>query len=55
VDWIGLAQDRGQSVESSCEHGNEPSGSIKFWEILRVATQLEASPIRFQLHGISKY
>jgi hypothetical protein len=22
------------SVEGSCEHGNEPSGSIKCWEIL---------------------
>jgi hypothetical protein len=21
-------------VEGSCEHGNEPSGSIKCWEIL---------------------
>jgi hypothetical protein len=21
-------------VEGSCEHGNEPSGSIKFWEFL---------------------
>jgi hypothetical protein len=21
-------------VEGSCEHGNEPSGSIKFWEVL---------------------
>jgi hypothetical protein len=21
-------------VEGPCEHGNEPSGSIKFWEIL---------------------
>jgi hypothetical protein len=21
-------------VEESCEHGNEPSGSIKFWKIL---------------------
>jgi hypothetical protein len=21
-------------VERSCEHGNEPSGSIKYWEIL---------------------
>jgi hypothetical protein len=21
-------------VEGSCEHGNEPSGSIKYWEIL---------------------
>jgi hypothetical protein len=27
VDWIGLAQ-----VESSCELGNELSGSIKCWE-----------------------
>jgi hypothetical protein len=26
VDWIGLAQ-------SSCEFGDEPSGSIKCWEI----------------------
>jgi hypothetical protein len=33
VDWINLAQDRGP-VEGSCEHGNEPSGSIKSWEIL---------------------
>jgi hypothetical protein len=29
MDWIDLAQDRDQ-----CEHGNEPSGSIKCWEIL---------------------
>jgi hypothetical protein len=28
VDWIGLAQDRGQ-VESSCEFGDELPGSIK--------------------------
>jgi hypothetical protein len=28
VDWIGLAQGR----YSSCELGNEPSGSIKCWE-----------------------
>jgi hypothetical protein len=27
MDWIDLAQDRDQ-----CEHGNEHSGSIKFWE-----------------------
>jgi hypothetical protein len=26
VDWIDLAQDR--------EYGNEPSGSIKCWEVL---------------------
>jgi hypothetical protein len=31
MDWIDLAQDRDQG---SCEHGNEPSGSIKCWEIL---------------------
>jgi hypothetical protein len=27
VDWIHVAQDTGQF--DSCEHGNEPSGSIK--------------------------
>jgi hypothetical protein len=27
-DWIELAQDRDQ-VEGSCEHGDEPSGSLK--------------------------
>jgi hypothetical protein len=32
VDWIVLAQDRYRWRESSCERGNEPSGSIKFWE-----------------------
>jgi hypothetical protein len=29
IDWIELSQDRG-----SCEHGHEPSGSIKCWEVL---------------------
>jgi hypothetical protein len=33
IDWIDLAQDR--PVEGSCEHGNEPSGSIKCWEVLQ--------------------
>jgi hypothetical protein len=33
VDWIHWAQDRGQ-VAGSCEHGNEPSGSIKCGEFL---------------------
>jgi hypothetical protein len=28
MEWIDLAQ------EGSCEHGNEPSGSIKRWEVL---------------------
>jgi hypothetical protein len=31
VDWIGLVQDR-YKVESSCERGNQPLGSIKFWK-----------------------
>jgi hypothetical protein len=22
------------TMEGSCEHGNEPSGSIKWWEVL---------------------
>jgi hypothetical protein len=33
VDWIDLAHLK-RPVESSCEHGDEPSGSIKCWEIL---------------------
>jgi len=33
VDWIELAQDRGQ-VADACECGNEPSGSIKCGEFL---------------------
>jgi hypothetical protein len=32
-------------VESSCECGNEPLGSIKCWETNRVAAQLVASPV----------
>jgi hypothetical protein len=35
VDWIDMAQGRDQGpVEGSCEHGIEPSGSIKCWEVL---------------------
>jgi hypothetical protein len=30
-------------MEGSCENGNEPSGSTKFWEIFEVAKQLAAS------------
>jgi hypothetical protein len=30
------------AVEGSCEHSNEPSGSIKCWEVLEAA-QLAAS------------
>jgi hypothetical protein len=29
INWIDLAQDMG-----SCEHGNEPTGSTKCWEVL---------------------
>jgi hypothetical protein len=34
MDWIDLAQDRDQ-WRAPCEHGNEPSGSIKCREILK--------------------
>jgi hypothetical protein len=33
MDWIDPAQDKDQ-WRDSCEHGNEPSGSIKVWEVL---------------------
>jgi hypothetical protein len=33
MDWIDLAQGREQWM-GSCEHGNEPSGSVKCWEVL---------------------
>jgi hypothetical protein len=33
MDWIDLTQDR-DPVEGSCEHGNEPSGFIKCWEVI---------------------
>jgi hypothetical protein len=33
VDWIGLALDKEQ-MGSSCEFGDEPSGSIKCWETI---------------------
>jgi hypothetical protein len=31
MDLIDLAQNRDQC---SCEHGNEPSDFVKFWEVL---------------------
>jgi hypothetical protein len=34
MDWICLAQDREGPVEGSCEHGNEPLGSINCSEVL---------------------
>jgi hypothetical protein len=30
VDWIHMSQDRDQ-WRALCEHGIEPSGSIKYW------------------------
>jgi hypothetical protein len=33
MDWLDLAQD-GVPARYSCERGNEPSGSIKCWEVL---------------------
>jgi hypothetical protein len=42
VDWINLAQGRGQ-WRGSCEHGDEPSGSIKCWEVLEWLHKLAAS------------
>jgi hypothetical protein len=41
MDWIDLAQERDQW--RACDHGNEPSSSIKCWENSRVAAQLAAS------------
>jgi hypothetical protein len=35
--WIGLMWLRietSKAVKGSCEHGTEPSGSIKCWEVL---------------------
>jgi hypothetical protein len=33
MDWFDLVEDRVQWM-GSCEHGNEPLGSIKWWEVL---------------------
>jgi hypothetical protein len=42
VDWISLEQ-----VESSCEFGIEPSGSIKCWETIECTCCLSS---RVELH-----
>jgi hypothetical protein len=34
MDWIDLPQDRDQ-WKALNEHGNEPSGSINCWEVLK--------------------
>jgi hypothetical protein len=36
VDWIHMAQDRDQWW--ALEHGIEPSGSRKFWEVIIIIT-----------------
>jgi hypothetical protein len=41
MSWINLVQGRDQ--RNSCEHGNEPSGSITFWENSRVAISASRS------------
>jgi hypothetical protein len=46
VDWIGLAQDK-DKVESSCEFGIEPSGSIKCWETIECPNKLGISRVVF--------
>jgi hypothetical protein len=48
MDWIDLAQDGGQ-VEVSCEHGNELSNSIKYWEVLECLDKWGFS-IMIELH-----
>jgi hypothetical protein len=48
VDWIDLAQDR----YSSCELGNEPSGSIKCWKLPNGCTNCGLSS-GTQLHIVS--
>jgi hypothetical protein len=32
MDWIDLTQDT-KPVEGYCENGDEPSGSLKCWEV----------------------
>jgi hypothetical protein len=48
MDWIDLGP-----VEGSCEHGNEPSGSMKCWEILERFTTAGFSR-RSQLQEVSQ-
>jgi hypothetical protein len=38
LDWYGSGQG---PVEGPCEHGNEPSGSIKYWEAAQLAASQE--------------
>jgi hypothetical protein len=49
VDWIDMAQHRDQW--RAREHGIEPSGSIKFWEVLNGCTTGSFSR-RAQIHEV---
>jgi hypothetical protein len=37
-------------VEGSCEHGNEPSDFIKYWEVLEFSCTIGGFSRRVQLH-----
>jgi hypothetical protein len=49
--WIGLIWLKiGTSVGSTCEHGNEPSGSIKWWDYFLSGCAIGSFSRRAQLH-----
>jgi hypothetical protein len=43
VVWTGFVWLRTGTICGNCEHGNEPSGSTKYWEVPELAAQLAAS------------
>jgi hypothetical protein len=47
MEWIDLAQDKDQWRG---EHGNKPSGFIKYWEILEELSATGGFSRRTQLH-----
>jgi hypothetical protein len=54
MEWYGLnwSVSGYGAVEGSCEHGNEPSGSINCWEVLECCT-IGGFSGRAQLHGVT--
>jgi hypothetical protein len=55
VQWCGLDRSgSGLPVEGSCERGNEPSGSIKCWNILSSCT-ISGFSRRAQLRWVSEW
>jgi hypothetical protein len=48
--WIGLIWLRIWPVEGSCEHGNEPSDSIKCWDYFLSGCAIGSFSRRAQLH-----